>query len=317
MFRCARYGAHRGVIREIAVVHQGLVQAHERMGAARMPDPPLGGVAVVADPDVCPEALQPVRPDGVVAVAHHLEDEEILPVREHEGALLAERAVPGPVEPEAVLVHQLVLERLLGDVGRADLCGEGLSRRRAARGRSTPPPAAGGPATPGGRRPGTSRSGPPGTWGGCARTPPPVGRRRPGTPPPGDSRRARWPASRRTLPGPDRPAPPRRPCRSPGFASGGGPGGDGDPGSASAHAIPITPQPPSASAFRAAGCGASSGSECRARRDDPLGDLSRRHAAAPRGPGRYSSRSVRPRSARTLGRPRRRRISRNRAAKAA
>jgi len=40
--------AHGVVVGEIAVVHQGFVQAHERVRPAGMPHAPLGGVALVA-----------------------------------------------------------------------------------------------------------------------------------------------------------------------------------------------------------------------------------------------------------------------------
>jgi len=72
--------AHRGVVGEVAVVDQRLVHPDERMSAAGMPHPPLGRIAVVADPDVGAEPLEPVGPEDVVAVPHHLDDEEVLAV---------------------------------------------------------------------------------------------------------------------------------------------------------------------------------------------------------------------------------------------
>ena len=44
--------AHRMVVGEIAIVHQGFVHADEWMAAARVPHAPPGGIALVGDPHV-------------------------------------------------------------------------------------------------------------------------------------------------------------------------------------------------------------------------------------------------------------------------
>ncbi len=81
--------ADRGVVGGVAVVHQRLVETDEGTRAAGVPDPPPGRVAVVPDPDVRVQVLEPVMADHVVAVADHLEHRRVLPVREHERPLLA------------------------------------------------------------------------------------------------------------------------------------------------------------------------------------------------------------------------------------
>ena len=43
---------NRMIIGKIAVMHQGFVHAAKGMGAARMPDSTLGGIALMGDPDV-------------------------------------------------------------------------------------------------------------------------------------------------------------------------------------------------------------------------------------------------------------------------
>jgi hypothetical protein len=44
--------AHRKIVGEVAVMHQGHVQRREGVGPAGVPDPPPGGIALVRDPDV-------------------------------------------------------------------------------------------------------------------------------------------------------------------------------------------------------------------------------------------------------------------------
>jgi hypothetical protein len=81
------------VVGEVAVVDQRLVHAHERVRAAGVPHAALGGVALVGDPDVGFEVLELVVLDVLLGVAHQLEHQLVAAVREHEGALFAERGV--------------------------------------------------------------------------------------------------------------------------------------------------------------------------------------------------------------------------------
>ena len=103
--------ADRVVVGEVAVVDQRLVQPDERVRAARVPHAALGGIALVGDPDVGLEILELVVLHVLLGVAHQLEDQQVSRVREHEGALLAQRGVEGVVEPVGVAPDELVLQR--------------------------------------------------------------------------------------------------------------------------------------------------------------------------------------------------------------
>ena len=92
----------RVVVGEVAVVHQRLVQTDERVRAARMPDAALRRVALVGDPDVRAQVLQPVVLDDLLGVADDLEYHQVSPVRQHERPLLAERRVEAVVQANAV-----------------------------------------------------------------------------------------------------------------------------------------------------------------------------------------------------------------------
>src|SRR5438128_10695721 len=98
------------VIRKVTVVDERLVQSYKRVGAAGMPDPALCRIAVVANPDVSLEILQPVILYNVISVADQFENNQVLTVRDNECFLLAEGRVVLQVDPIAVLVDELVLE---------------------------------------------------------------------------------------------------------------------------------------------------------------------------------------------------------------
>ncbi len=57
-WRWLRYSLTAKVIGEVAVVHQGGVERREGVGAAGVPDPAPGGIALVGDPDVGLEIQQ-------------------------------------------------------------------------------------------------------------------------------------------------------------------------------------------------------------------------------------------------------------------
>src|SRR6266566_796742 len=98
------------IVRKITVVDKRLVQSDKRVCTARMPDPTLGRVSVVADPYVSLEIFQPVVLYDIVSVADQFENDQVLAVRDDERFLLAQRRVVLEVEPVAVLVDELVLE---------------------------------------------------------------------------------------------------------------------------------------------------------------------------------------------------------------
>src|SRR5437588_9175848 len=98
------------VIRKVTVVDERLVQSDKRVGSAGMPDPALRRIAVVANPDVSLEILQPVILYNIISIPDQFENNQVLAVRDNECFLLAERRVVLMVEPVAVLVDGLVLE---------------------------------------------------------------------------------------------------------------------------------------------------------------------------------------------------------------
>src|SRR6266550_4234933 len=98
------------IVRKISIVDERLVQSDKRVCTAGMPDTALRRIAVVADPDVSLEILQPVILYDIISVADQFENNKVLAVGYDERFLLAERRVVLEVEPVAVLVDELVLE---------------------------------------------------------------------------------------------------------------------------------------------------------------------------------------------------------------
>ena len=122
----AQVFADRKVVGEVAVVHQGGVQGRKGMGAAGVPDPSPGGVALVGDPDVGLKIQEVVIESGFFGVAHDLEDHQVAPLGEHKGLFLAQGGVIGLVELVAVLGHELVFHLAPGDVVELVLLDEML-----------------------------------------------------------------------------------------------------------------------------------------------------------------------------------------------
>src|SRR6266571_7010065 len=98
------------IIRKITIVHKRLVQSDKRVCTARMPDPALRWIAVVANPYESLEILQPVILYNIISIPDQFENNQVLSVRDNECFLLAQRRVVLEVEPVAVLVDELVLE---------------------------------------------------------------------------------------------------------------------------------------------------------------------------------------------------------------
>ena len=96
------------VVREIAVVHERLIHADERMRARRVPHAPLRRVTLVRDPDARGRVFEAVILHDLLGVADDLEDHQVPRVRHHEGRLLAQRRVELLVQPKAVAVDELV-----------------------------------------------------------------------------------------------------------------------------------------------------------------------------------------------------------------
>src|SRR5207244_11507815 len=98
------------IIRKVTVVDKRLVQSDKRVGTAGMPDPTLGRVSVVANPDVSLEVFQPIIFYNIIPAADEFENDQVLAVRDNECFLLAQRRVVLEVETVAVVVDELVLE---------------------------------------------------------------------------------------------------------------------------------------------------------------------------------------------------------------
>src|SRR6266516_4045602 len=101
---------YRMIIRKITVVDKRLVQSYKRVCTARMPDPALRWISVVADPDMSLEILQPVILYNIISIPDQFENDQVLAVRDDECFLLAQRRVILEVEPVAALVDELVLQ---------------------------------------------------------------------------------------------------------------------------------------------------------------------------------------------------------------
>ena len=116
----AQVFAHRMVVGEVAVVDQRLVHPDERVGAAGVPHAPFGGVALVGDPDVGFEILELVVLDVLLGIADQLEHQLIAAVRQHEGALLAQRGIHGVVQAVGIAPHAAAdtrCQQKLGKIG--------------------------------------------------------------------------------------------------------------------------------------------------------------------------------------------------------
>src|SRR2546426_12751781 len=98
------------IIRKITIVDKRLVQSDKRVCTARMPDTALRWIAVVANPYVSLEILQPVILYNIISIPDQFENDQVLAVRDDECFLLAQRRVVLEVEPVTVLIDELVLE---------------------------------------------------------------------------------------------------------------------------------------------------------------------------------------------------------------
>src|SRR5713101_5579154 len=101
---------YRMIIREITIVDERLVQSDKRVRTTRMPHPAFRRIAVVANPYVSLEILQPIILYNIISISDQFENNQVLAVRDNECFLLTERRVVLEVEPVAVLVDELVLE---------------------------------------------------------------------------------------------------------------------------------------------------------------------------------------------------------------
>ena len=121
--------AHRMVVGEVAVVHQRLVQTHERVRATRVPHASFCGIALVRDPHVGAEVLQLVVLHVLLGVAHDLEDQLIAAVRQYEGTLVAQRGVEGVIQFVGIAPHELVFQLARGERLQSGGFGKRLQHR--------------------------------------------------------------------------------------------------------------------------------------------------------------------------------------------
>jgi len=81
-------------------VDQRLVQPDERVRPAGVPHLALRRVAVVANPDVRRQLFELVATDDIIAIADHLQHQQVPPVAQHERLRPAVAGVEFTVEPE-------------------------------------------------------------------------------------------------------------------------------------------------------------------------------------------------------------------------
>ena len=114
------------VVGEIAIVHERFIHADEGMRPRRMPDASLGGVTLVRDPDMRLQTFEAVVPDDVLGVSHDLENHQIAGMGHDESLLVTQSCVVLLVQPEAVLVDELVFHHPRRCLGQIILLGERL-----------------------------------------------------------------------------------------------------------------------------------------------------------------------------------------------
>src|SRR6266487_260419 len=96
------------IIRKITVMHQRLMQPHERMRAAWMPDPAFRRIPVMANPYVSLEIFQLVVSYNIIPKTHELQYDHVFPMADHEGLLLAERGIILLIQSVRVLVEKFI-----------------------------------------------------------------------------------------------------------------------------------------------------------------------------------------------------------------
>ncbi len=78
-------------------MNQGFVQTDEGMGAARVPDSPLGWITVVADPDMRVNIFELVVADHIIAICNHLQHHHVFAMGKHESRFFSRRRVIGTI----------------------------------------------------------------------------------------------------------------------------------------------------------------------------------------------------------------------------
>src|SRR5207249_2214369 len=96
------------IIRKITIMHQRLMQSHERVRAAWMPDPALRRIPMMTNPDMRLEILQPVIPYNIIPKTHELQHDHVLSMGDHEGLLFAQRRVILLIQSVRILVEKFI-----------------------------------------------------------------------------------------------------------------------------------------------------------------------------------------------------------------
>ncbi len=116
---------HRSIVGEVAVVDECFIESHKGVRSSRMPDLALGGITVVADPNVGPDVVQPVGLDHIIPIADHLQRQQVFSMRQDERPLFAQGGVIGFVQRVAVLIDPFVFQRLARQTLQPVLLAEG------------------------------------------------------------------------------------------------------------------------------------------------------------------------------------------------
>jgi hypothetical protein len=73
------------------------------MGPGRVPNPSLGGIPLMGDPDMGPEILKPVVLSHLFGITHDLQDHHVSALGQNKGLLVTLGFVKLPVQLDGVL----------------------------------------------------------------------------------------------------------------------------------------------------------------------------------------------------------------------
>lgn len=99
--------ADRKVIGKISVMDKCGVDAFERMGASRVPDPAFSWETLVRDPDVSAKVIDLIILCYRFSISDYLKNHDIFAFGKDECLLFTERSVKFLIQPETILMHKL------------------------------------------------------------------------------------------------------------------------------------------------------------------------------------------------------------------
>jgi hypothetical protein len=91
-----------------------------------VPHAPLGGIALMRDPDLCLQILETIVLHHVLGIADYLENHKIPGMREHERTPVAQGSIVALIEPDAVLIDEFIFDIPLRHIRETVLVGETL-----------------------------------------------------------------------------------------------------------------------------------------------------------------------------------------------